>query len=122
MPKVGGKEFSYDADGIVKARAAAIQVVQNPDKHSKKELAEAQSVIAQYAKEQDMKRDKNHPANKEKRKKPATPKAPPSRPKMMYGGMANKRKHNYVNGGSVIDNLTPAQKNMVKKMAAANKK
>ena len=42
--------------------------------------------------------------------------------KMMRGGMANGKKHNYFAGGSVVDNLTPAQKNMVKKMAAANKK
>lgn len=41
---------------------------------------------------------------------------------MMRGGMANGKKHNYFAGGSVTDNLTPAQKNMVKKMAAANKK
>ena len=41
---------------------------------------------------------------------------------MMRGGMANGKKHNYFAGGSVVDNLTPAQKNMVKKMAAANKK
>ena len=42
--------------------------------------------------------------------------------KMMRGGMANGKKHNYFAGGSVVDNLTAAQKNMVKKMAAANKK
>ena len=41
--------------------------------------------------------------------------------KMMRGGMANKKEHMYVAGGAVMDNLTPAQKNMVKKMAAANK-
>ena len=41
--------------------------------------------------------------------------------KMMRGGMANKKEHMYVAGGTVMDNLTPAQKNMVKKMAAANK-
>jgi len=41
--------------------------------------------------------------------------------KMMRGGMANKKEHMYVAGGAVIDNLTPAQKNMVKKMASANK-
>ena len=110
MPNVGGKKYDYDADGIVKARAAAIQVVQNPEGHSKKEVADAKAVIAKYAKEQ-----------KAKQKKPM-PKAPPSRPQFMYGGMANKKKHSYSNGGSVIDNLTPAQKNMVKKMAAANKK
>lgn len=121
MPNVGGKKYDYDADGVVKARAAAIQIVQNPEKHSKKEVAEAKSVIAKYAKEQDMKRDGNHPSQKEKKPK-RMPKAPPSRPQMMYGGMANKKKHNYAIGGSVIDNLTPAQKNMVNKMAAANKK
>ena len=121
MPNVGGKKYDYDADGIVKARAAAIQVVQNPDKHSKKEVADAKAVIAQYAKEQDMKREGNHPSQKEKRKR-NVPEAPRPRPKFMYGGMANKKKHSYSNGGSVIDNLTPAQKNMVKKMAAANKK
>lgn len=111
MPNVGGKKYDYDADGIVKARAAAIQVVQNPDKHSKKEVADAKAVIAKYASEQ-----------KAKQKKKPLPKAPPSRPQFMYGGMANKKKHSYSNGGSVIDNLTPAQKNMVKKMAAANTK
>ena len=42
--------------------------------------------------------------------------------KMMRGGMANKKEHMYVGGGSVTDNLTPAQKNMVRKMAAANKR
>ena len=48
--------------------------------------------------------------------------------KMMRGGMAKKPRTgstDYRNGGmvmSTIDNLTPAQKNMVKKMAAANKK
>ena len=41
---------------------------------------------------------------------------------MMRGGMANKKEHMYATGGSVMDNLTSAQKNMVKKMAAANKK
>ena len=41
--------------------------------------------------------------------------------KMMRGGMANKKEHMYVAGGAVMDNLTPAQKNMVKKMASANK-
>ena len=41
---------------------------------------------------------------------------------MMRGGMANKKEHMYAAGGSVMDNLTSAQKNMVKKMAAANKK
>ena len=40
---------------------------------------------------------------------------------MMRGGMANKKEHMYAAGGSVMDNLTSAQKNMVKKMAAANK-
>lgn len=42
--------------------------------------------------------------------------------KMMRGGMANKKEHMYAAGGSVMDNLTSSQKNMVKKMAAANKK
>ena len=42
--------------------------------------------------------------------------------KMMRGGMANGKKHNYFAGGSVTHNLTPAQKYMVKKTAAANKK
>ena len=42
--------------------------------------------------------------------------------KMMRGGMANKKEHMYVGGGSVTDNLTPAQKNMVRKMAEANKR
>ena len=41
---------------------------------------------------------------------------------MMRGGMANKKEHMYAAGGSVMDNLTSAQRNMVKKMAAANKK
>ena len=41
---------------------------------------------------------------------------------MMRGGMANKKEHMYAAGGSVMDNLTSAQKNMVKKMSAANKK
>lgn len=41
---------------------------------------------------------------------------------MMRGGMANKKEHMYAAGGAVMDNLTSAQKNMVKKMAAANKK
>ena len=41
---------------------------------------------------------------------------------MMRGGMANKKEHMYAAGGSVMDNLTAAQRNMVKKMAAANKK
>ena len=41
---------------------------------------------------------------------------------MMRGGMANKKEHMYATGGAVMDNLTSAQKNMVKKMAAANKK
>ena len=41
---------------------------------------------------------------------------------MMRGGMANGKEHMYATGGSVMDNLTSAQKNMVKKMAAANKK
>ena len=41
---------------------------------------------------------------------------------MMRGGMANKKEHMYAAGGSVMDNLTSAQQNMVKKMAAANKK
>jgi len=41
---------------------------------------------------------------------------------MMRGGMANKKEHMYAAGGSVMDNLTAAQQNMVKKMAAANKK
>lgn len=40
---------------------------------------------------------------------------------MGHGGMANGKKHMYTAGGSVMDNLTPAQKNMVKKMAEANK-
>jgi len=46
----------------------------------------------------------------------------PKKKMMRGGGMANGKKHNYFAGGSVVDNLTPAQKNMVKKMAAANKK
>jgi len=41
---------------------------------------------------------------------------------MMKGGMANGKSHMYAGGGSVTDNLTPAQKNMVRKMAAANAK
>ena len=41
---------------------------------------------------------------------------------MMRGGMANGKAHMYAAGGTVMDNLTSAQKNMVKKMAAANKK
>ena len=41
---------------------------------------------------------------------------------MMRGGMANKKEHMYAAGGSVMDNLTSAQRDMVKKMAAANKK
>jgi len=41
---------------------------------------------------------------------------------MMRGGMANKKEHMYAAGGSVMDNLTFEQRNMVKKMAAANKK
>ena len=41
---------------------------------------------------------------------------------MMGGGMENKKEHMYAAGGSVMDNLTSAQKNMVKKMSAANKK
>ncbi len=41
---------------------------------------------------------------------------------MMRGGMANGKAHMYAAGGSVMDNLTAAQQNMVKKMAAANKK
>lgn len=41
---------------------------------------------------------------------------------MMRGGMANGKAHMYAAGGSVMDNLTSAQRNMVKKMAAANKK
>ena len=40
---------------------------------------------------------------------------------MMVGGMANGKKHMYAAGGSVMDNLTPAQRNMMKKMAEANK-
>ena len=44
------------------------------------------------------------------------------RPQMMKGGMANGKSHMYAGGGSVTDNLTPAQKNMVRKMAAANVK
>lgn len=44
------------------------------------------------------------------------------KPAMMRGGMANGKMHMYAAGGAVMDNLTPAQKNMVKKMAAANKK
>ena len=49
-------------------------------------------------------------------------KDPSKKAKMMRGGMANKKEHMYVGGGSVTDNLTPAQKNMVRKMAAANKR
>lgn len=124
MPKIGGKEYDYDSSGIVKARADAIKIVQNPKGHSKKEIADAKAVIAEYAKKQDAKKAGG---------KKSMPKAPPSRPKMMhggmsnkkpefmYGGMANKKKHNYSIGGSVMDNLTPAQKNMVKKMAEGNK-
>ena len=41
---------------------------------------------------------------------------------MMRGGMANGKAHMYAAGGAVMDNLTSAQRNMVKKMAAANKK
>ena len=41
---------------------------------------------------------------------------------MAKGGMANGKAHMYVAGGAVMDNLTSAQRNMVKKMAAANKK
>jgi hypothetical protein len=44
------------------------------------------------------------------------------KPAMMRGGMANGKAHMYAAGGSVMDNLTAAQRNMVKKMAAANKK
>ena len=40
---------------------------------------------------------------------------------MAHGGMANGKKHMYAAGGSVMDNLTPAQRNMMKKMAEANK-
>ena len=62
MPNVGGKKYDYDADGIVsKARAAAIQVVQNPEGHSKKEVADAKAVIAKYAKEQKAKQKKPLP-------------------------------------------------------------
>ena len=39
---------------------------------------------------------------KEKHK---TPDVPKSKPKMMYGGMANKKKHSYAGGGSVQDKL-----------------
>ena len=44
------------------------------------------------------------------------------KPAMMRGGMANGKAHMYAAGGAVMDNLTAAQRNMVKKMAAANKK
>ena len=47
---------------------------------------------------------------------------PPLKSEMAYGGSVNGKKHMYAAGGSVMDNLTSAQKNMVKKMAAANKK
>jgi hypothetical protein len=47
---------------------------------------------------------------------------PKPKARMMRGGMANKKEHMYAAGGAVMDNLTSAQKNMVKKMAAANKK
>ena len=39
------------------------------------------------------------------KKKPKTPDVPKSKPKMMYGGMANKKKHSYAGGGSVQDKL-----------------
>ena len=39
------------------------------------------------------------------KKKPKTPDVPKCKPKMMYGGMANKKKHNYAGGGSVQDKL-----------------
>jgi hypothetical protein len=37
--------------------------------------------------------------------RPKIPSKPVSKPKMMYGGMANKKKHNYAAGGSVKDKL-----------------
>ena len=49
------------------------------------------------------------------------PKNGKDKAKMMRGGMANKREHMYAGGGSVIDNLTTKQKNMVRAMAEANK-
>ena len=47
---------------------------------------------------------------------------PPLKSEMAYGGSVKGKKHMYAAGGSVMDNLTAAQQNMVKKMAAANKK
>ena len=47
---------------------------------------------------------------------------PKLKSEMAKGGMANGKAHMYVAGGAVMDNLTSAQRNMVKKMAAANKK
>lgn len=43
------------------------------------------------------------------KEKPKTPDVPKSKPKMMYGGMANKKKHMYTAGGSVKD-YRPMQK------------
>ena len=83
-------------------------------KNAKKQLREMDKKEAA----QEMSRRARQGASQSKRKVDL----PPLKSEMAYGGSVKGKKHMYAAGGSVMDNLTSAQKNMVKKMAAANKK
>tara|TARA_R100000406_G_scaffold14661_1_gene9216 strand:- start:1567 stop:1959 length:393 start_codon:yes stop_codon:yes gene_type:complete len=83
-------------------------------KNAKKQLREMDKKEAA----QEMSRRARQGASQSKRKVDL----PPLKSEMAYGGSVKGKKHMYAAGGAVMDNLTSAQKNMVKKMAAANKK
>lgn len=118
------------AKRLAKKRVELEKIVRDGDPDSKavKEArAELRKMDAKEAAENNARRarasgSKNVDLPKLKSEKDMNKGGAVKKAQMMRGGMANKKEHMYAAGGSVMDNLTSSQKNMVKKMAAANKK
>lgn len=90
--------------------AEAMKIVENPEDYSKAEIANAKKVLKKYAPKtaQDITVAIGiGPPRK-------LPKSKPKKTEMMYGGMANGKKHNYAGGGNVSDKMNPGLKALQK--------
>jgi len=98
MPKIGDKEFAYDAQGMVAARNYALKISKSADA-SPKEKKQAAAILEEYA----PKTAKDKTSAPKKKVTMMNGGMPKSRPQMMHGGMANKKPHMYSAGGYVKD-------------------